>query len=88
MLAKSASMTWRSEWTPRLEIFSENALWAASSQNLKEKMAESEDKEASEWRGFQAGVDLFLGAIDMTNINTQRERERERESEKSQAIQI
>ena len=28
-------------------------------------------------------MDLFLGAIDMTNINTQRERERERENQKS-----
>ena len=74
--AKSASMTWRSEWTPRLEKFSENALKASSSQNRIWEGEGSEDEEASERRWFQAGVDLHLGAIDMTNVNRRRGRER------------
>ena len=73
--AKSARMTWHFEWTPRLEKFSENA---SSSRNRRERRAESEDKEASEWRGFQAGVDLFLGAIDMTNVNRKKGMERKK----------
>ena len=36
----------------------------------------SEDEEAPERRGFRAGVDLHLGAIDMTNVNRKRGRER------------
>ena len=67
---------------PRLEKFSENALWASSSRNRRERGAESEDEEAPERRGFQAGVDLRLGAIDTTNVNRKRERERERERKK------
>ena len=43
----------------------------------------SEDEEASERRGFQAGVDLRLDAIDTTNVNRDRGRKRKRESEKS-----
>ena len=74
--AKSTSMTWCSEWTPHLEKFSENALWASSSRNRRERRPESEDEEAPEWRGFQVGVDLRLGAIDTTNINRNRGRER------------
>ena len=73
--AKSASMTWRSKWTPRLEKFSKNALWALSLQNRRERGAESEDEEAPEWRGFQVEVDLRLGAIDTTNVNRKRGRE-------------
>ena len=76
MSAKSASMTWRSEWTPRLEKFFENALWASSSWNWRERGAESEDEEALEWRRFRARVDLRLGAIDTTNVNKKRRRER------------
>ena len=76
--AKSAKMTFRSEWTPRLEKFSENALWASSSHNQREGGAELEDEEALEWRGFRAGVDLRLGAIDTTNVNRKREREKEK----------
>ena len=79
--AKSAKMTWHSEWTPRLEKFSENALWASSSQNWRKRGTESKDEEAPEWRGFRAGVDLRLGAIDMTNVNKKR-RERERDNKK------
>ena len=73
---------------PRLEKFSENALKASSSRN---RIVEGEglvDEEAPERRGFQAGVDLCLGAIDMTNVNRFRGRRREEQSEKSQAIQI
>ena len=73
--AKFASMTWRSEWTPRLEKFFENALWALSLRNRRERRAESEDEEALEWRGFQVEVDLRLGAIDTTNVNRKRGRE-------------
>ena len=53
----------------------------------RERGAESEDEEASERRGFQAGVNLRLGAIDTTNVNRKRGRE-ERQLEKSQASQI
>ena len=62
---------------PHLEKFSENALWASSSWNQREIRAKSEDEEASERRGFRAGVDLRLGAIDTTNVNKKRGREKE-----------
>ena len=61
---------------PHLEKFSENALKASSSQNRTLEGEGLEDKEAPERRGFQAGVDLRLGAIDTTNINRKRRRER------------
>ena len=70
---------------PHLEKFFENALKASSSQN---RMLEGEglvDEEAPEQRGFRAGVDLRLGAIDMTNVNRIRGRKREEQLEKSQA---
>ena len=73
--AKSARMTWRSKWTPRLEKSFENALWASLSWNQRERGAESKDEEAPEWRRFQARVDLRLGAIDTTNVNRKRGRE-------------
>ena len=60
-----------------LENFSENALWASSSRNRRERGAKSEDEEAPEQRGFRAGVDLCLGAIDTTNVNRKRGREKE-----------
>ena len=44
-------------------------MWASSSQNRRERRAESEDKEALEQRGFWVRVDLRLDAIDTTNIN-------------------
>ena len=50
-------------------------MWASSSQNQRKRGAESEDEEALERRGFRAGVDLRLGAIDMTNVNRKRGRE-------------
>ena len=77
MSTKSARMTWRSEWMPRLEKFSENALWASSSRNRREIGAESKDDEAPEWRRFRAKVNLHLGVIDMTNVSRRREREKE-----------
>ena len=67
---------------------SENALKASSSQNQTLEGEGSVDEEALERRGFQAGVDLRLGAIDSTNVNRFRGRRREEQSEKSQEIQI
>ena len=68
---------------PRLEKFSENALKASSSRNKTLEDEGSEDKEAPERRGFRAGVDLRLSAIDTTNVNRFRGRKREEQSEKS-----
>ena len=62
---------------PRLEKFSENALKASSSRT---RIVEGEglvDEEAPKRRGFQAGVDLPLNAIDMTNVNRFRGRRKE-----------
>ena len=73
---------------PHLEKFSENVLKASSSRNRTLEGEGSVDEEAPERRGFRAGVDLHLGAIDMTNVNRFRGRKREEQSEKSQAIQI
>ena len=49
--------------------FFENALWASSSRNGRERGAESEDEEAPKRKGFRIGVDLCLSAIDTTNVN-------------------
>ena len=76
MSAKSDKMTWHSEWMPRLEKFSENALKASSSRNRIWDKVGSDDEEALERRGFRVGVDLCFGAIDMTNVNRKRGRER------------
>ena len=73
---KSDKTTWHSEWMPHLEKFSENALKASSSRNRTVEGEGSENEEASEWRGFWAGVDLSLGAIDTINVNRRRGRER------------
>ena len=73
---------------PRLEKFFENALKASSSRNRTLEGEGSEDEEAPEQRGFRAGVDLRLGAIDTTNINRNRGRKRKEQSEKSQATSI
>ena len=43
----------------------------------RERGAELEDEETPEWRGFRAGVDLRLGAIDTTNVNRKRGRKKE-----------
>ena len=72
----------------RLEKFFENALKASSSRNQTLEGEGSVDEEAPKRRGFRAGVDLRLGAIDTTNVNRNRRRKREEQSEKSQAIQI
>ena len=73
---------------PRLEKLSENVLKALSSRNRTVEGEGSIEEEAPERREFRAGVDLCLGAIDMTNVNRFRGRKREEQSEKSQAIQI
>ena len=85
MSAKSDSMTWRSKRMPYLEKFSENSLKALSSRNRTIEREGSEDEEAPERKGFRAGVDLRLGAIDTSNISN-REGEKERQFEKSQAV--
>ena len=72
----------------RLEKFSENSLKASSSRNRMLEGEGLEDEKAPKRRGFQAGVDLRLGAIDMTNVNRIKGRKREEQSEKSQAISI
>ena len=86
--AKFDNTTWRSEWMPRLEKFSENALKASSSRNRTLEGEGSVDEEALERRRFRVWVDLRLGSIDTTNINRFKGRKREEQSEKSQAIQI
>ena len=63
---------------PRLEKLSENALKASSSQNRTLGGEGLEDEEAPKRRGFQAGVDLRLGAIDMTNVNRNKGRKKKR----------
>ena len=73
---------------PRLEKFSENGLKASSSRNQMLEGEGSVDEEAPERRGFWAGVDSCLGAIDTTNVNRFRGRRKEEQSEKSQAVQI
>ena len=73
---------------PCLEKFFENALKASSSRNRTLKGEGSEDEEALERRGFRAGVDLRLDAIDTTNINRISGRKRGEQSEKSQATSI
>ena len=73
---------------PHLEKFSENALKASSSRSQIVEEEGSEDEEAPEQKGFWAGVDLRLGAIDTTNINRFRGRRKEEQSEKFQAVQI
>ena len=65
-----------------------NALKASSSRNRTLEGEGSEDEEAPERRGFRAGVDLRLGAIDTTNVNRFRGRKREEQSENSQVVQI
>ena len=73
---------------PHLEKFFENALKASSSWNRTLEGERLEDEEAPERRGFRAGLDLCLGAIDTTDVNRNRGRKREEQSEKSQGIQI
>ena len=77
VLAKSDRMTWHSEWMPYPKKFSENALWASSSQNWRWEGVGSEDEDVPERRGFRDGVDLHFGAIDTTNVSRKRGRDRE-----------
>ena len=87
--AKSDSTTWRFEWMPRLEKFSENALWVSSSRNRREREGQNQKmKRHLEWRGFRAGVDLRLGAIDTSNVNRKRGRERKDNQKSSKQFQI
>ena len=64
MLEKFDKMTWRSEWTPRLEKFSKKSDLVFSSRNRIEKGVGSEEVDAPERKGFQDEVDLRLGAIE------------------------
>ena len=63
---------------PRLEKFSKNALKASSSRNRTLEGEGSVEEEALERRGFYAGVDLRLDAIDMTNVNRNRGKKKKR----------
>ena len=67
---------------PRLEKFSKNALEASSSQNRTLEDEGLVEEEAPERRGFRAGVDLRLGAVDTTNVNRIRGRKGEEQSKK------
>ena len=60
----------------RLEKFFENALKASSSRNRTLEGEGLEDEETLERRGFRAGVDLRLDAIDTINVNRNRGRKR------------
>ena len=73
---------------PRLEKFTENALKASSSRKWTVEGEGSVDEEAPKRRGFRAGVDLRLGAIETANINRFRGRRRKEQLEKCQAVQI
>ena len=88
MSAKSNRMTWHSKWMPYLEKFSENALKASSSRNWTWEVEGSEDEQAPERKGFRAGVDLRLGAIDTTNVNRKRGRERKDNQKSPKQYQI
>ena len=68
---------------PGLEKFFENALKASSSRNRTVEGERSVDEEPPKRRGFRAGVDLHLGAIDTTNVNRFRGRRKKEQSEKS-----
>ena len=63
VLEKFDKMTWRFEWTPRLEKFSKKSYWALSSRNWTEEGVGSEEVDALKQRGFQDRVDLRLGAM-------------------------
>ena len=73
---------------PYLKKFSKNSLRATSSRYRTVEGEGSVDEEAPERRGFRAGVNLRLGAIDTTNVNRFKGKRRKEQSEKSQAIQI
>ena len=85
VFAKLDKMTWCFEWMPRLEKYFENALKASSSWNQIWDKVGSDEEEAPERRGFWAGVDLCLGAINTTNVNN-RKGKKERQLEKPQTF--
>ena len=62
---------------PRLEKLFENALKASLSRNRTVEGEGLVDEEAPKRRGFQAGVDLPLNAINITNVNRFRGRRKE-----------
>ena len=73
---------------PHLEKFSKNALKASSSRNRTVEGEGLVDEEAPKQRGFRAGVDVRLGAIDTTNVNKFKGRRREEQSKESYIVQI
>ena len=75
---KSDRITWRSEWMPRLEKFSEKSWRAFSSQNRTWRGVGSKE-DAPKRKGFQDGADLHLDA--MCRL-FERERERGRQIKK------
>ena len=70
---KSDRMTWRSEWMPRREKFSENSLRALSSQNRMWEEVVSEEEDASERNEFWDELDFRLGAIEQLTKERGRE---------------
>ena len=70
---------------PYLKKFSKNSLRATSSRYRTVEGEGSVDEEAPERRGFRAGMNLRLGAIDTTNVNKFKGKRRKEQSEKSQA---
>ena len=80
---KSYRMTWRFEWMPRREKFSEKPFRALSSRNRMWEGVVSEEEDAPKQRGFWDGVDFHLGAIEQLT----KERERERNTKKHQQYQ-
>ena len=88
VLVKWPKMTRHSEWMPYREKFSVNALWATSLRKWRERGAWLEEVEALEWRGFWAGVDLRLGAIDTTNVTKNREGKERDNQKSSKTVQI
>ena len=73
---------------PRLEKFSKNALKASLSRTRTVEGEGSVDEEAPKRRGFRAGVDLRLGAIDTTNINRKSGREKKDNQKSPKQFQI
>ena len=73
---------------PCLEKFSENALKASSSRNRTVEGEGSVNEEAPKRKGFRAGMDLHLGAIDTTNVNRKRGREKKDNQKSPKQFQI
>ena len=60
------------------KVFRECLVGIIITEPKRKRGAELEDEEAPERRGFRAGVDLRLGAIDTTNISRKREGEKKK----------